>query len=69
MNKRVVGIVVVAVTVVLSIWDIFLAADGADGNTISEVIREVSGSYPVVPFGFGFLMGHWFWVPSKEEDS
>jgi tellurite resistance protein TehA-like permease len=32
-----------------------------DNDTISEVIQNKSRDWLMIPFGFGFLMGHWFW--------
>ena len=61
MGEENVWMIVVGVTVILAVWDIFLAADTKEGNTISEVIRKKAGKYPTIPFAFGFLMGHWFW--------
>jgi hypothetical protein len=31
-----------------------------EGLTISEIVWHVSTKRPVVPFAFGFLMGHFF---------
>ena len=34
------------------VWDVWLAADGADGNTWSEVTRAAGTRYPVLPWMF-----------------
>lgn len=36
------------------------------GDTISEVIWELSDRWPVVPLAFGLLMGHFFW-PRRQD--
>ena len=45
---------------VLVFWDIYLALDGAPGNTWSEVTREASSSSPLLPWVLGGLLGHLF---------
>lgn len=53
--------VLVAISIGLGIWDIFLAADRIKGNTISEVIRSASRRSLMIPFIAGIIIGHWFW--------
>lgn len=55
--------------VLIGIVDIFLGLTGGVGNTISWRIWQDAHVYPVIAFGFGFLMGHLFWSqqgPKKE---
>jgi hypothetical protein len=40
--------------------DIYLAADGVEGNTWSEILRQWSVITPVVPFIYGVLGGHFY---------
>jgi len=54
-------IVLVVSLVGFIIWDIWLAADRIEGNTISEVVRKVSKPHPMIPFALGVLIGHWYW--------
>ena len=42
-------------------WDIYVYIAGDEVDMISGVIWEASSKHPVVPFLFGFLMGHLFW--------
>ena len=35
--------------------------DGLPGGTLSEMVWAGTKASPLVPFGFGMLMGHWFW--------
>lgn len=56
---------VVAVTVMVILFDILIAAlqqwlGGGERATITAVIIKYSRKYPVIPFAFGFLMGHFF---------
>lgn len=46
-------------------WDIYVALTPQKGDTISEILLELSGKISLVPAGLGFLMGHLFW-PKKE---
>lgn len=55
------AILIILTITVLIIIDIFLATDGRKDNTISEVIALWGSRAPVLPYGFGFLMGHFFW--------
>lgn len=40
------------------IWTIYTKDEG---DTISEMVWTLSTERPVIPFAFGFLMGHFFW--------
>lgn len=35
------------------------------GHTISEIIWRLTKSHPLTAFGFGLLMGHFFWQAEK----
>lgn len=47
-------------------WDVWLAVDKKRGNTISERIRafdkKLIAPKLLLSYGFGLLMGHWFWT-------
>lgn len=60
-TRKITGAVVIAVTIGLIGWDIFARIHGGYEATISAVIFETAFKEPVVPFAFGFLMGHLFW--------
>lgn len=32
-----------------------------EGRTISEIVWRLTVAHPMVAFGFGVLMGHFFW--------
>ena len=61
MKKDNVKTAVVAIVAVIVVWDIYLASDEVDKNTISELVRDVSDDSPMIPFALGVLIGHWFW--------
>jgi len=42
----------------LLIYEIWALKTEVKGDTITEVIKR---QRPLVPFGFGMLMGHFFW--------
>ena len=48
-------------------WDMYVYSYGDNADMISSVIWDVSAKHPVVPFLFGFLMGHFFWGKTKAE--
>jgi len=50
---------IIATTVIILLFDLYLYLDKTK-KTISQRIIEWSKKYPVIPFVFGFLMGHWF---------
>lgn len=51
--------IIVATAAALIAWDLY--ARHVPGATISEVLLTWACHHPVVPFGFGVLMGHLFW--------
>lgn len=52
--------VLLILTGLLLLWDAYLWFDGKPGNTISQVIIKFSHDYPLIPLGFGFLLGHFY---------
>lgn len=46
--------------VALFAYETLALGNHREGDTISEIIWRIS-KRPLVPFGFGFLMGHFFW--------
>ena len=58
MSKRsVIGILIALVGSVLA-WDLVLATDQREGNTISEIVRTAPRW---LAFAVGTVVGHWFW--------
>jgi hypothetical protein len=53
--------IVITITLGVIIWDLKLATDKVEGNTISEIMTKLAHKHPMVSFAWGVLMGHWFW--------
>lgn len=53
--------IIIGVVVALILWDIFVAVEPEDGDTISEVVLGWARRSPAIPFAVGFLCGHLFW--------
>ena len=51
----------VAITVFILIFDVFLAADGVPGNTWSELLRDAGMRHWWIPMAWGFLASHFWW--------
>jgi hypothetical protein len=43
---------------IVAIWE-------NQGNTISEIVWFVTKTHPLLAFGFGLLMGHFFWQAER----
>ena len=66
MSKRTVKIIVGA-TAGLVAYDIYAAASPEKGDTLSEVIADAARRRPIIAFGVGVLIGHWFWALQEKE--
>lgn len=55
------ALVLLALAVVLLIWDIALATDQIPANTISAAVHEWGSRFWFVLIGIGVLIGHFFW--------
>ena len=51
-----------AVAVIVAIVEAWALASPESGDTISEIVWQVTDSLPLLPFAFGVLAGH-FWFP------
>ena len=58
--KKITIVVIIAAIVILGGFDVVIAYLGGKESTISLVITDYSHKWPVIPFAFGFLMGHFF---------
>jgi hypothetical protein len=45
----------------IALYDVIALLAGGTETTISAVIISWSKVYPILPFAFGVLMGHFFW--------
>lgn len=52
--------IIVSSIAVIGLVDIWLALTRGKEETISVAITEWSKQYPIIPFAFGLLMGHFF---------
>jgi hypothetical protein len=53
--------VIVLTAFFLIFYDIYAVCKGGFDNTISWKIYSLAQQYPIIPFAFGVLMGHFFW--------
>jgi hypothetical protein len=52
--------IIAAITFLLMVYDFYTGFKNGSKTTISWTIYFYSTKYPVFPFIFGFLMGHFF---------
>ena len=67
-TKKMTGIILIVITIVLVIWDLFMVGTPTMGDTISEYLLNLAFNNPSIPFAFGCLMGHLFWPQIIKED-
>ena len=60
-TKLITGCLLVGVGALLVGWDIYVASNSINGDTISEITLAFARKHPVVPFALGVLMGHLLW--------
>jgi hypothetical protein len=67
MNYRAVTRALVLCAVALiGLYDVLPFWSPVDGDTVSEVVRDAGMQSPAVPWGVGFLVGHFFWPGERE---
>jgi len=69
MKPKQVAISIVLIFAAIIAYDIWLYSDGVPGNSISQVIIDLSAISPLVPAFIGFLCGFLFahfWDTYKE---
>lgn len=54
--------IILGATCALVAYDLYAAASPEQGDTISEVIAKESRRRPIIAFGLGVVVGHWFWA-------
>lgn len=72
MKPNTVALTIVAITLTIVAWDVYLYMDSIDRNSISQVIIDATEATALVPWVIGLLMGglavHWFEArPVKEK--
>jgi len=66
-TKKITMGVIIAAIVGLVGWDVYVGFTPTEGDTISEVIREMAYRYPIIAVAAGILVGHWFWSKRKKQ--
>jgi hypothetical protein len=71
-RTRIITLIVMAVCFVALIgWDIYAAANSAEGDTISELtagfVQEYMGVGIAIVWAIGLLCGHLFWPQFREK--
>jgi hypothetical protein len=59
--EKMTDIFTVGIVLAIAIYDIYVLWKDGVKSTISVRILNWSIKYPVIPFVFGFVMGHLFW--------
>lgn len=54
-------IIIILVVAGLLIYDVFAIAKWGMHESVSYKIYDWSFKFPLIPFAFGLLMGHFFW--------
>lgn len=67
MIRAVTTYLVLAVIVILGVWDVIAYLKGTN-STISVVVTDWSRAIPSVAFLCGLLCGHWFFPAKGSED-
>jgi uncharacterized membrane protein len=47
---------------ILTVVEIVALINHTPGDTISEIVREKSRNWPIIPFLLGAVMAHFFWT-------
>ena len=67
-DKRITVTLLVAMTLALIAWDIYVAITPTPGDTISEVVLAFARRHPVLGFAIGVVCGHLMWPQRIKED-
>jgi hypothetical protein len=59
--KHYAALALTAILIAVGIFDVFAGIYLPPGGSISYLIHDLSGRYPIVPFAAGILCGHLFW--------
>ena len=52
--------------ILLGAWDLYVGFNNTEGDTFSEIIRDVSVNVLSIPLAFGIIMGHFFWNSERK---
>lgn len=67
--KKIVPIFIAVTVIAVLAVDVWLLAKGGTEATISHWMIVSSYQYPLIPFFWGFLMGHFFWRLRDTKDT
>lgn len=59
--QSVTAIIMVATLVLLLAWDVYALVKQGGKVTISYIMAATSLKFPLIPFAWGLLTGHFFW--------
>jgi len=65
--RKATGVLLASAALTLLFWDVFVAYNDVAGDTISEIVRDLSHAWWSLPFVFGVITGHFFWNRPKDE--
>lgn len=66
-KKMTLGVMAISAAALIG-WDIVVAANEQEGDTISEILLKSSRRVPVVAVAWGILTGHLFWPQGVKRD-
>jgi hypothetical protein len=58
--RRATAIMLAFCAISLGIWDVLVARNALENDTISEIVRDISHDFYVLPFALMAVMGHFF---------
>lgn len=64
-NRPITGTVLIAIVVILILWDLVAFFTGTGNDTESGMILEFAYANFTLPFAMGGLLGHFFWPRDK----
>jgi hypothetical protein len=65
--RRLTAVLLGGAAVLLGVYDVVVAYNDVQGDTISELVRDLSHSWYLLPYLFGVVTGHFFWNRPAEE--
>ncbi len=63
--KQITMLIIGLVVIALIGYDFYAIAVGGTEASISHIVIVWSYKYPIIPFGMGVLIGHFFWPIKK----
>lgn len=63
-SKKAVTTIMIVLTLAIIGFDVLVATDIIDDNTISEIMAESAQAFPLIPIAWGALMSHFFFLRS-----